>query len=64
MNKTGFIGVGNMGSAIVSGMIGSGKFGCDDIILCGHSVPEEFRALNINVTNVTDLTAKSDYIIL
>ncbi len=64
MNKTGFIGVGNMGSAIVTAMINSEKFDCKDLYLCDLNIADKFKNLNINVTNVAELVAKSDYIIL
>lgn len=64
MDKTiGFIGVGSMGGAIVSGMVESG-YDLQRIALCGHTIPEKFLNLNINVTNLTNLVEKSDYIIL
>lgn len=63
-NSVGFIGVGNMGSAIISGIVKKGIFDSSDIYVCGHSVPDDIKKLNINVTNLTNLLNNSDYIIL
>lgn len=60
----GFIGAGNMGSAIISGMVENGGFDSSRIYVCGHSVPDKVKKLNIYETNLSDLVKKSDYIIL
>lgn len=60
----GFVGAGNMGGAIISGIVERGGFAKDSVYVCDHVISDKIRNLNINVTNLSDLVSKSDYIIL
>lgn len=60
----GFVGAGNMGGAIISGLVGKGGFDASSVYVCDHIVSDKVKNLNINVTNLSDLVCKSDYIIL
>jgi len=65
MSRTvGFIGAGNMGGAIISGLVEKGGFDAGSVFVCDHVVSDKVKKLNINVTNLSDLVCKSDYIIL
>lgn len=65
MNKTiGFVGVGNMGSAILCGAVCKAGFNGKDIYAHSLAFSDKVKGLNINVTNLQDLVQKSDYIIL
>ncbi|MGL5616347.1 MAG: pyrroline-5-carboxylate reductase [Sarcina sp.] len=63
----GFIGCGNMGSAMLSGMISSKKFSAENIICStrsaksGKKIEEKFK---INIGSNIDVARKSDVIIL
>lgn len=60
----GFVGAGNMGGAILSGMIEKGGFDSSSVYVNDYVISERVKKLNINVTNLSDLVNKSDYIIL
>ncbi len=62
--KVGFIGVGNMGGAIVCGAVESGALLPEDIFAYSLGFSDRVKELNINVTNLQELVQKSDYIIL
>lgn len=62
--KIGFIGVGNMGSAILCGAVEQAGFNKKSIYACSHVVSDKVKALNINVTDLQELVNQSDYIIL
>ena len=65
MSRTvGFIGAGNMGGAIISGLVEKGGFDAGSVYVCDHVVSDKVKKLNTNVTNLSDLVCKSDYIIL
>ncbi len=63
-SKIGFIGVGNMGSAILCGAVCKAGFNEKDIYAHSLAFSDKVKELNINVTNLQDLVNKSDYIIL
>ena len=60
----GFIGAGNMGGAILSGLMKNGGMDAANVYVCDYVISEKVKKLNINVTNLSTLVAKSDYIIL
>lgn len=62
--KVGFIGVGNMGGAILCGAVSGGAVKAEDIYACSLEFSEKVKELNINVTNLQDLVVQADYIIL
>ncbi len=62
--KTGFIGVGNMGGAIMCGAVQGGALVPEDIYAYSLDFSDRVKELNINVTNLQELVQKSDYIIL
>ena len=65
MSKTvGFIGVGNMGSAILCGAVNNSGLCAGDIYAHSLDFSDKVKSLNINVTNLQDLVVKSDYIML
>ncbi len=63
-NKIGFVGVGNMGSAILCGAVDKAGFAEDDIYAHSLAFSDKVRKLNINVTSLKELVQNSDYIIL
>lgn len=63
-NKIGFVGVGNMGSALLCGVVGSGCVKEEDIFAFSLTFSDKVKSLNINVTSLEELVKKSDYIIL
>ena len=63
-NAIGFIGAGNMGSAILSGLIEKGGFDAKNVYVCDCVISERVKKLNTNVTNLSSLVVNSDYIIL
>lgn len=60
----GFIGAGNMGGAILSGLIEKGGFDAKDVYVCDYVISQRVKNLNTNVTNLSTLVVSSDYIIL
>lgn len=62
--KIGFVGAGNMGSALICGAVNKAGFSCEDIFVHSLVVSDKVKELNINVTDLKDLVGKSDYIIL
>ena len=64
--KIGFIGAGNMGSAIVKGMISSGNFASGDIIVCDKNQDSLGKLSETGVTTDTDnkTALKADVIVL
>ena len=63
-NNIGIVGVGNMGKSIVSGIVQSNFVSEEHIYVCGHTIPQDIEKCNINVTTLSELVEKSDYIIL
>jgi len=63
-NKIGFVGAGNMGSAILCGAVEKAGFEKCDISVCSLEVSDKVKSLNINVTNLQEVIANSDYIML
>ena len=63
-NKIGFVGAGNMGSAILCGAVEKAGFEKCDISVCSLEISDKVKSLNINVTNLQEVIANSDYIIL
>lgn len=64
MKKIGFIGAGNMGGAIISGMIASGNFKKANINVCDLKIPQDILDLGINPASLDECVANSDYIVL
>ena len=64
MKSIGFIGAGNMGSAIISGIMKSEAFNRLPIYVCDRVINENIKNLNINGINLSELVNNSDYIIL
>lgn len=64
MSKIGFIGAGNMGGAIVSGMIIRGGVNADDVYVTDPRVTDEIKSLGVNVCTLEDTVKNSDYIVL
>ncbi len=62
--KIGFIGAGNMGSAILCGAVNKAGFFCEDIFVHSLVISDKVKELNINVTDLKTLINESDYIIL
>ena len=52
MKKIGMIGVGNMGGAILRGMIASGYVAAEDVMACLHS-EENRKALAAEIPGLT-----------
>ncbi len=63
-SKIGFVGVGNMGSAILCGAVDKAGFSENDIYAHSLAFSDKVKRLNINVTSLKELIQKSDYIIL
>lgn len=63
-SAVGFVGAGNMGGAILSGLIEKGGFDKKSVFVCDRVISDKVKSLDINVTNLSDLVQKSDYIIL
>ena len=59
-----FIGVGNMGSAILCGAVEKSGFSEKNIFAHSLSFSDKAKKLNINVTTLQNLVNNSDYIIL
>ncbi len=64
MSKIGFIGAGNMGGAIISGMIIRGGVAAEDVYVTEPRITDEITALGINVCDLEETVKSSDYIVL
>lgn len=64
MSKIGFIGAGNMGGSIISGMIVRGGVAAEDVYVTDPRVSDDIKALGVNVCDIEDTVRSSDYIIL
>ncbi len=62
--KIGFIGVGNMGSSILCGIINNNIAKSQEIYVHSLEISERVKNFDINVTNLQNLIKNSDYIIL
>lgn len=62
--KIGFIGAGNMGSAIIGGMIKSGNFAREDILVCDKIISDDIKNMKVNTADLKTLTKNSDCIVL
>jgi len=60
----GFIGAGNMGGAIVSGMVRSGKYAPESICVCDKAISGEIAELGVGIASMEETVAGCDYIIL
>lgn len=64
MSKIGFIGAGNMGGAIVTGMIIRGGVNAADVYVTEPRVTDEIKSLGVNVCELEENVKSSDYIVL
>jgi len=64
MQKIGFIGAGNMGGAIISGMINSGTFGADIICVCDKKISDEISSLGTKISDIKGICDVCDVIVL
>lgn len=64
MKKIGFIGAGNMGGAIISGMIASGNFEKSDINVCDLKISQDILDLGINPASLDQCITNSDFVVL
>lgn len=64
MSKIGFIGAGNMGGAIVMGMIIRGGVNAADVYVTEPRVTDEIKSLGVNVCELEETVKNSDYIVL
>lgn len=64
MSKIGFIGAGNMGGAIVTGMIIRGGVNAADVYVTEPRVTDEIKSLGVNVCELEETVKNSDYIVL
>lgn len=64
MSKIGFIGAGNMGGSIISGMIIRGGVAAEDVYVTDPRITDEIKALGVNVCDVEETVKSSDYIVL
>ncbi|MBR2476935.1 MAG: pyrroline-5-carboxylate reductase [Clostridia bacterium] len=64
MSTIGFIGAGNMGGSIISGMVIRGGVNAEDVYVTDPRVADDIKALGVNVCELEDTVRKSDYIVL
>ncbi len=62
--KIGFIGVGNMGSSILCGLVNNNVIKAQNIYAHSLVISDKVKEFDINVTNLQNLVKNSDYIIL
>ncbi len=60
----GFIGAGNMGGAIIDGILGAKSFDAGCINVCDKNLNRDFLKLGINETDLAETVENSDVIIL
>lgn len=64
MPKIAFIGAGNMGGAIIDGMLKSSDFSSDDIIICEKRPSDELKSSGIRIADLKTAVESADYVIL
>lgn len=67
MAKVGFIGAGKMGGAIIKGMISSGEYSPDDILVKGgnlRTVEELQKELGFKIAEIKDMIPEVDILVL
>ena len=64
MSTIGFIGAGNMGSAVISGMVIRGGVNAADVYVTDPKVTDDIKALGVNVCEIEETVKNSDYIVL
>ncbi len=64
MAKIAFIGAGNMGGAIIDGMIKSERFSASDIIVCEKYPSDSLKGLGVSITELKYAVESADFIIL
>lgn len=64
MMNLGFIGAGNMGGAIIGGIVAAKSFCPDSIYVCDTNLNGDILNLGINKTCLADTVRKSDFIVL
>lgn len=64
MKKIGFIGAGNMGGAIIGGMIKSGNFEPQAIYVCDKLISDEIASMGVNMSGLEDACKICDCIVL
>lgn len=62
--KIGFIGAGNMGGAIIAGMIKSKNFKKEDIYVCDKIISDDIKALGVLVADINYLIENCDCVVL
>ena len=60
----GFIGAGNMGGAIIAGMIKSGNFAKEDILVCDKIISDDIKNMEVSTASLQTLTENSECIVL
>lgn len=64
MSTIGFVGAGNMGGSIISGMIIRGGVTAEDVYVTDPRIAEEIVSLGVNVCDIEETVKNSDYIVL
>ncbi|MBQ4630895.1 MAG: pyrroline-5-carboxylate reductase [Clostridia bacterium] len=64
MYKTGFIGAGNMGSTIISGMIESKKFDAKDILVCDKITNDVLKGYGVEYADFKRIVSECNFIVL
>ncbi len=64
MERIGFIGAGNMGSAIIGGIIKAKSFTKENIYVCDKLISDEISSLGVNIGSLKETVENSDCIVL
>jgi len=64
MSRIGFIGAGNMGGAIIAGMIKCGEFDKNDIAVCDKAVSCDIKSMGICEFDLKECVEASEYVVL
>ena len=64
MRGIGFIGTGNMGGAIVSGILGKGSIKASEVHVYDIHISGEIQALGVDITDLAGVLAQSSLVIL